>query len=87
MSKAKSINDIYNTVITVGLNDRIAFEKNLFGGSSEDFNRVLSQLNTVSTYEEALSLIDHLVKPEYNNWEGKQEYEERFMHIVEKRFI
>ncbi|MHC5200910.1 hypothetical protein [Myroides sp. LJL119] len=85
--KSKSINDIYNAVITVGLNDRIAFEKNLFGGSSEDFNRVLSQLNTVSTFEEALSLIEHLVKPEYNNWEGKQEYEERFMQIVEKRFM
>ena len=69
------------------MNDRIAFERHLFNGSAEDFNRVLSQLNTVSSFDEANSLIDHLVKPEYNNWEGKEEYEERFMTLVEKRFI
>ncbi|MFD0701079.1 hypothetical protein [Myroides pelagicus] len=87
IAKTKSLNDIYNSSITVGLNDRIAFEKHLFGGSAEDLNRVLSQLNTVSNFEEAMSLIDHLVKPEYNNWEGKEEYESRFLAIVEKRFI
>jgi hypothetical protein len=25
-----------------------------------------------------------MVKPDYNNWEGKQDYEERFMDIIEK---
>lgn len=81
-----SINDIYRGTIMVGLNDRIAFEKHLFANSSEDFNRVLSQLNTVSTYDEAKSFVEHLVKPEYNNWEGKEEYAERFMALIEKRF-
>lgn len=87
INKPKSINDIYNTTIVVGLNDRIAFERHLFNGSAEDFNRVLSQLNTVSSFDEAMSLIEHLVKPEYNNWDGKEEYAERFMALVEKRFI
>ncbi|WP_121964494.1 hypothetical protein [Myroides sp. N17-2] len=87
INKNKSINDIYNTTIVVGLNDRIAFERHLFNGSAEDFNRVLSQLNTVSSFDEANSLIEHLIKPEYNNWEGKDEYAERFMALVEKRFI
>lgn len=87
INKTKSINDIYNTTIVVGLNDRIAFERHLFNGSAEDFNRVLSQLNTVSSFDEANSLIEHLIKPEYNNWEGKDEYAERFMALVEKRFI
>lgn len=82
----KTINDIYRGTIMVGLNDRIAFEKHLFANSSEDFNRVLSQLNTVSTYDEAKSFVEHLVKPEYNNWEGKEEYAERFMALIEKRF-
>ena len=81
-----AINDIYRGTIMVGLNDRIAFEKHLFANSSEDFNRVLSQLNTVSTYDEARSFVEHLVKPEYNNWEGKDEYAERFMALIEKRF-
>lgn len=84
--KTKSINDIYNGTIAVGLNDRIAFEKHLFGGSAEDLNRVLSQLNTVSSMDEAKSLIEHLVKPEYNNWEGKEEYEDRFLALIESKF-
>ncbi len=84
--KSKSLNDIYRGSIQIGLNDRIAFEKHLFDNSSEDFNRVLSQLNTVSTFDEAMSFIDHLVKPEYNNWEGKEEYATRFLELIEKRF-
>ncbi len=72
--------------ISLGLNDRIAFEKNLFGGSGEDLNRVLSQLNSFDNYQDAQNFIEDLVKPDYNNWEGKEEYETRFMEIVEKRF-
>lgn len=82
----KSINDSFGKVITLGLNDRIAFEKHLFGGSGEDLNRVVSQLNTINTFQEAKDFIDDLVKPDYNNWKGKEEYEERFMHLVEKKF-
>lgn len=72
--------------ITLGLNDRIAFEKNLFGGSGEDLNRVISQLNTMDRFEDAKDFIRDLVKPDYNNWQGKEEYEERLMELVEKRF-
>jgi hypothetical protein len=28
-----------------------------------------------------------MVKPDYNNWEGKQDYEERFMDIIEKKIL
>ncbi|TRW22430.1 hypothetical protein FMM05_18170 [Flavobacterium zepuense] len=82
----KAFNDGFVKAISLGLNDRIAFEKNLFGGSSDDLNRVVSQLNTLNTYQEAKDFIDDLVKPDYNNWKGKEEYEERFMVLVEKRF-
>ncbi|UUC46057.1 hypothetical protein [Flavobacterium cerinum] len=78
--------DSAGKTIALGLNDRIAFEKNLFGGSGEDLNRVLSQLNTFDNYEDARNFIEDLVRPDYNNWEGKEEYETRFMEIVEKRF-
>lgn len=83
----KTINDAFNNTIAVGLNDRIAFEKNLFNGSSEDLNRVISQLNTLSNFQEAKDFIDDLVKPDFSNWKGKEEYEERFMQLVEKRFL
>jgi len=69
------------------LNDRIAFEKNLFNGSSDDLNRVIAQLNTIESYEEAKDFIDDLVKPEFNNWNGKEDFENRFMQLVEKRFL
>jgi hypothetical protein len=84
--KAKTLNDALGKTISLGLNDRIAFEKNLFGGSGEDLNRVLSQLNTLNTFAEAKDFIKDLVKPDYSNWQGKEEYEERFMEIVEKKF-
>jgi hypothetical protein len=84
--KALSLNDKFNKTITLGLNDRIAFEKHLFGGSGEDLNRVLSQLNTFNTLEEAKSFIDDLVKPDYNDWQGKDEYSSRFLELVEKKF-
>lgn len=84
--KTKSINDAFSSHITVSLNDRIAFEKNLFHGSSEDFNRVLSQLNTFNSLDQALAFIEDLVKPDYNYWTGKEEYVGRLMDLIEKRF-
>nr|WP_297306605.1 hypothetical protein [uncultured Flavobacterium sp.] len=82
----KTINDAFSHTIIIGLNDRIAFEKNLFNGSSEDLNRVISQLNTMTTFQEAQDFIDDLVKPDFNYWKGKEEYELRFMELIQKRF-
>jgi hypothetical protein len=47
---------------------------------------VLSQLSTYANFSEANDFIEDLVKPDYNNWVGKEEYESRFMEIVEKKF-
>lgn len=85
-AKSKSLNDKLTRGINIGLNDRIAFEKKLFGGSSDDFNRVLSQLNTFDSFDEAYGFINDFIKPDYDNWEGKEEYENRFLEIVEKKF-
>lgn len=85
-SKSVSLNDKFNKSIVFGLNDRIGFEKKLFNGSTDDFNRVVSQLNTLDTFEEAKAFIENFVKPDYNNWEGKEEFETRFLEIVEKKF-
>ena len=81
-----SLNDRLSKGITVGLNDRIAFVKHLFGNSNEDYNRVLSQLITFNTFEEASDFIENMVKPDYNDWQGKDEYATRFMEVVEKKF-
>ena len=85
-SSTISLNDRMAKGIIIGLNDRIAFMNHLFANSSEDYNRVLSQLMTFDTYGEAEDFIENMVKPDYNNWEGKDEYALRFMEIVEKKF-
>jgi hypothetical protein len=82
-----SLNDRMAKGIIIGLNDRIAFMNHLFANSSEDYNRVLSQLMTFDTFQEAEDFIENMVKPDYNNWEGKDEYALRFLEIVEKKFL
>ena len=85
--KTVSLNEKLAKGINIDLNDRLAFIKHLFGNSSEDYNRVLNQLITFNTFYETRDFIQEMVKPDYNNWEGKQEYEERFMDIIEKKFL
>jgi hypothetical protein len=77
---------VYGKAIVLALNDRIAFEKNLFAGNTDDLNRVLSQLNTFTNLDEARSFVLDFVKPDYNNWVGKEEFETRFLEIVENKF-
>ena len=86
-NKAKSLNDKLAKGISIDLNDRIGFVKHLFGNSNEDYNRVLSQLNSFNNFYETKTFIDEMVKPDYNNWEGKDDYANRFMEIVEKKFL
>lgn len=87
--KPTSLNDKFSKGkgIDIDLNDRIAFVKHLFGNSNEDYNRVMNQLITYDNFYETKNFIDEMVKPDYNNWEGKEEYEERFMEIIEKKFL
>ena len=83
----KSLNEqLKNGGLNIGLNDKIAFIKHLFDGKNEDYERVVSQIKTMTTYEDALNLINKMVKPDYNNWTDKEEYEERFMAILERKF-
>ena len=72
--------------INIGLNDKIAFTKSLFDGSDEDYSRVVSQLQTCSSLDEAFNFLENIVKPDYNNWEGKEEIEKRFLKCIESNF-
>lgn len=86
-SEKKSLNDkLKGKRLNIGLNDKLAFIKHLFEGKNEDYDRVISQINTTHSLGEARKLIMEYVKPDYNNWDGKEEYEERFIEIVEGRF-
>tara|TARA_R100001369_G_C3319941_1_gene168752 strand:+ start:551 stop:1330 length:780 start_codon:yes stop_codon:yes gene_type:complete len=85
-AKQRSLNESVNNGMQIGLNDRLAFIKHLFDGNANDYTRVLSQINTMKTYDEAEAFIKGKIKPDYNYWLNKDEYAERFMTVVEKNF-
>jgi hypothetical protein len=83
----KSLNDkLKHGNLNIGLNDKIVFIKHLFDGQVGDYERVISQINTTNSYIEASRLIKDIVKPDYNNWKGKDVYEERLMEIIQSKF-
>lgn len=85
-NEKRSLNDkLLKSTIQIGLNDRIAFVNNLFNFNQAEFNRVLSQLNTFKTQEEAIRFINSQVKPEYD-WSDKEDYEIRFISLIERKF-
>jgi len=86
VEKPRSLNETLSRGINIGLNDRLAFIKHLFDGKTEDYTRVLSQINTQATFEDAEDFIKGNVKPSYNYWLGKEDYAKRFMKIIEKSF-
>jgi len=87
VEEKKSLHDkLKNDGSQIDLNDKIAFIKHLFNGENEDYDRVISQINTITNIEDARRLIQDIVKPDYNDWVGKEEYEDRFMNIIENRF-
>lgn len=83
--KPTSLNNKLQANIHIDLNDRIVFVKNLFDGSQEDFNRVVSQLNSFKTEKEAKKFINKMVKPDYD-WKNHEALENRFITIIERRF-
>lgn len=85
-NRPRSLNDRLKNGINIGLNERLAFIRHLFDGKTADYNRVISQLNTFDSVAEARKFIQLVVKPDYKNWAGKEEYEQRFMDLVENKF-
>lgn len=86
-SKQLSLNDrLLNSSIQVGLNDRIAFVNQLFNFSQSEFNKVLSVLNGFKTENEAKNYINITLKQQYG-WKNKEEILERFLFLVERKFL
>ena len=40
----------------------------------------------MDSLEEITDFVQEVIKPDYGNWEGKEEYEERFLEIIGKKF-
>lgn len=84
--KPRSLNDRLKKGINIGLNERLAFIRHLFDGKTADYNRVVSQLNSFDSVTEAHKFIQLVVKPDYKNWVGKEEYEKKFLDLVDNKF-
>ena len=53
----KRLNDKFSKGLQVGLNDRLAFIKHLFHQNTEDYQRAISQIATLETWEHAQKFI------------------------------
>lgn len=70
----------------IGLNDRLAYVNHLFENNNEDYDRVMSQLSTMDSFEEISDFIENIIKPDYNDWKGKEDYETRFLETIAQKF-
>ncbi len=86
VDRPQSLNSRLHRGLKIGMNDRLGFVKHLFNGSDQDFNRVISQLNTMNSYDQAHEFIMTMIKPDYNHWTGKESFETRFLDIVERSY-
>ena len=82
----KSLNDKFSKTLNIDLNDRTAFIKYLFDKNPNDYHRAISQITTLQNWEAAQKFILEMIKPDYNHWEGKEQYESRFLKIIENNF-
>lgn len=81
-----NLNERFNTGLKVDLNDRLAFIQHLFNNSPNEYQRAMNQLTTFDSMEQAEAFIQELIKPDYQGWEGKEEYEERFSRVLNQYF-
>lgn len=80
------LNDRFTKGLEIDLNDRLAFIKHLFNKNTNDYQRAISQISTFEDWNQAKAFILEMVKPDYDNWKGKELYEERFFKIIENNF-
>jgi hypothetical protein len=83
---AQSLNDKFGKTAQIGLNDKLAFVQKLFFGSESEYNKVVKHIADLHSMQDAVVYIEQEVKPTYNYWKGKEEYEQRFLDLVLKRF-
>lgn len=82
----KTINDLPTNQIQLGLNDRLAFISHLFNGNDKHFSETITLLNSIDDIHYAVRYVQEEIKPAYNQWQGKESYEERFMLAILRKF-
>ncbi|MDO4228296.1 MAG: hypothetical protein Q4C98_00635 [Capnocytophaga sp.] len=85
-NRTPSLNDKFGKATQIGLNDKLAFIRQLFFGSESEYNNVVQHINSLESVQDIAVYIEQEIKPIYNHWRGKEDYEERFLSLMLKRF-
>ncbi|MGQ1888970.1 hypothetical protein ACT29H_00860 [Thermophagus sp. OGC60D27] len=66
----------------LGINDRFFFQRELFGGNADVMNQTLDQLNQMNGIEDARSFLLANF-----HWDPEEDAVNRFLELVERRFL
>jgi hypothetical protein len=76
-----SINDIKSAI---GINEQFQFANELFGGSLQEYNIAIQQLNTLETLESAIDYYTNL--QQLYNWDSENELVKHLLEIIDRRY-
>jgi hypothetical protein len=71
--------------LSIGLNDKFAFIRDLFDGNAEDFRKVMEEISKFNNAEEAKSFFSLQVATKHSWGEEQEETIQRFLNIIERR--
>ncbi len=75
----KPVDDVRKAM---GINDRFFYQRELFDGNSELFNRTLDQINSMGSFDDAKNFLISNFK-----WDAESDTTETFLKIVKRRFL
>lgn len=85
-SKATTITTAKKPIeFRLDMNDKIAFSKNLFGGSQSEMNETINILNSFETLEQAKEYLSDMYYDK--NWDKVDDYAQRLWTLVENKFL
>ena len=82
----KNLNDQFSGGLQIDLNDKNAFIKHLFNENKTIYQQIIKEIESLNHFEQVKKVIAR-TKKYYNNWEGKESYEERFIYLLQKNFL
>lgn len=73
---------------SMGFNERLVYQKELFENNHEDFNQVLTQLNGLATFDDAKEFLITSIIPKHD-WTSEKRKKEaiEFIKLVKRRFM
>ncbi len=77
-----AISDLRNAF---GLNERFFYTNELFGGDGQEFVRAINEFNHLSSFEDAMKLIQAKYIPQFA-WTADNEIAEEFVTIIKRRY-